>query len=218
MHQSFRNFTCYITDDCSTDNSSSIVLEFIKSDSRFILIENQRKLYQPGNYDQIIRDNPDIDEEEVIVEVDGDDWLPDENVFKRISDVYQDDSVWIANGRFVYSDGRQGFAAPPGDFEKIREENFAASHIRTWKAFLWREIEQDYLKDDSGNYWEVAGDVAFMLPMLEMSGPQHYRFMSEINYVYNEENPINDHKVSLPRVVKIAEKIRKNYKYTTLSR
>lgn len=72
MHQSFRNFTCYITDDCSTDKSSSVAREFIKSDSRFTLIENQKKLYQPGNYDQIIRDNPGIDEEEVIVEVDGD--------------------------------------------------------------------------------------------------------------------------------------------------
>ncbi len=83
---------------------------------------------------------------------------------------------------------------------------------------MWRAIERDYLKDDAGNYWEVAGDVAFMLPMLEMSGPQHYRFMPDINYVYNEENPINDHKVNLQRVVKIAEKIRKNYKYSALSR
>ena len=54
MSQRYKDFTCYITDDMSTDNTVSIVHETIKNDSRFILIENQSKLYQPGNYDQII--------------------------------------------------------------------------------------------------------------------------------------------------------------------
>ena len=31
-----------------------------------------------------------------------------------------------------------------------------------------------------------------MFPMLEMSGQEHYRFMKDINYVYNEQNPLND--------------------------
>ena len=73
--QTFKDFKCYITDDLSTDNSVNLVKNFIKTDDRFILIENSEKLYQPGNYDQVIRNNPDIDDNDVIVEIDGDDWL-----------------------------------------------------------------------------------------------------------------------------------------------
>jgi len=55
-----------------------------------------------------------------------------------------------------------------------------------------------------------------MYPMLEMSGEEHYTFMNEINYVYNESNPINDHKVDLKMVTEIANKIRNKSKYNKL--
>jgi glycosyltransferase involved in cell wall biosynthesis len=218
MTQKYDNFVCYITDDMSTDNSVELVKDLIKDDPRFILIENTKKFYQPGNYDQVIRHNENVDDEDIIVEVDGDDWLPNRSTFNRIVDVYNGGDVWIANGSFIYSNGRAGFAAPPRNIENIRRETFTASHMRTWKAFLWREIEEDYLKDDDGQYWSVSGDLAFMYPMIEMSGAEHYRFMTEINYVYNEENPLNDHKVNMSSVSVITNKIRNRPPYTKLTR
>jgi hypothetical protein len=62
----------------------------------------------------------------------------------------------------------------------------------------------------------VTGDLSFMFPMLEMSGQEHYRFMEEINYVYNEQNPINDHKVDILMVNHIADKIRKMNSYNKI--
>ncbi len=216
ISQRHKEFKCYITDDLSTDNSVKKAEDLIKNDDRFILIKNTEKKYQPGNYDQVINGDYGIDDNDIIVEVDGDDWLPDTKVLSRINDVYSDDNVWIANGSFKYSDGRKGFAAPPRDIDNIRNEPFTASHMRTWRAFLWRAIDTDYLKDDNGQYWEVAGDLAFMFPMLEMSGPEHYRFMNEINYVYNEQNPLNDHKVNMPAVNNIVKILRTKPKYKRL--
>ena len=218
MSQKFKDFKCYITDDLSTDNSVNVVKEMISGDDRFILIENKNKMYQPGNYDQVIRYNKLIDDNEIIVEVDGDDWLPNTSTLGRINDVYNNQDVWIANGSFVYSNGRPGFAAPPRDINNIRKEVFTASHIRTWRAFLWRAIDEDYLKDDNGNYWSVAGDLAFMYPMIEMAGEEHYKFMNEVNYVYNEENPLNDHKVNMGSVNEIVVKIRNRETYKRLIR
>ena len=141
MSQKYKDFKCYITHDMSTDNSVNIVKEIIKNDDRFILLDSiDKKIYQAGNFDRIIRYNENIDDNEVIVEVDGDDWLPDSDVFKRINEVYSDQSVWIANGSFKYSNGQMGFAQPQTDFENIRSNVFTASHIRTWRAFLWRKI------------------------------------------------------------------------------
>lgn len=211
--QTFKDFKCYITDDMSTDNSVNLVKNYIKNDDRFILIENSTKFYQPGNYDQVIRNNPNISDSDIIVEVDGDDWLPDTNVFKRINDLYKDKNVWIANGSFKYSTGQPGFSSKQQITNNLRNIVFTASHIRTWRAFLWRKIKIEDLKDDTGTYWSVTGDLSFMYPMLEMSGEEHYRFMEDINYVYNEENPINDHKINMSSVNKIVNIIRQKKPY-----
>ncbi len=215
--QSHTNFVCYITDDMSTDNTVDIIKEIIATDNRFILIENKIKLYQPGNYDTVIRNNEfNIDDNDVMIEVDGDDWLPDNEVFTRINNIYSDDDIWIANGRFIYSSGEIGFATEQKNIESIRNNTFTASHIRTWRAFLWRKIKVSDLKDNNGIYWQVAGDLSFMYPMLEMATNKHYKFMTDINYVYNETNPLNDHKVSMSKVNEIVNKIRFKVPYSKL--
>lgn len=216
MNQTMDDFTCYITDDLSTDRSVRIVESLIRNDDRFILIKNKQKMYQPGNYDQVLRNNPEIEDNEVVVELDGDDWLPDNNALQRIEDVYSDNDIWIANGSFKYSTGAPGFASEQIIDENLRQKRFTATHIRTWRAFLWRKINQEDLKDRDGIYWKVTGDLSFMYPMLEMSGQEHYKFMSDINYVYNEQNPINDHKVDFLMVNVIAEEIRKMKPYSKL--
>jgi glycosyltransferase involved in cell wall biosynthesis len=216
MTQKYKDFRCFITDDMSTDNTVEKVKNFIKDDERFILIENEQKMYQPGNYNQVIRGDYDIKDTDICVEVDGDDWLPDSQVFDRISTLYSDENVWLANGSFRYHDGRVGFAKPHTTFEDIRFKPFTLTHIRTWRAFLWRKIKEEDLKDGNGVYWNVAGDLAFMFPMVEMSGPEHYRFMDEINYIYNESNPLNDHKVNLTRVQEVDRTIRNFNPYEKL--
>jgi hypothetical protein len=199
----------------STDNTVNIVRETIKNDSRFILIENQSKLYQPGNYDQIIN-SKNIYDDEICVEVDGDDWLPDSNVFTRINEVYKDKEVWMTSGSFRYHDGRPGFANPPTNFSNVRKQTFTLSHLRTWKSWLWKKIKPEDLRDENNNYWNVAGDLSFMFPMFEMSGEKHYRFLSDINYIYNESNPINDHKVNMSNVIHTVNKIRNKPEYKQL--
>ncbi len=216
MGQSFKDFKCYITDDLSTDNSVAIVKKLIADDDRFILIENTEKLYQPGNYDQVIRDNKNINDNDVIIEIDGDDWLPNSKTLEKIHQVYQDDNVWITNGSFKYSNGTNGFSSKQKLDENLRQSRMTCSHMRTWRAFLWRKINQEDLKDENGYYWKVTGDLAFMFPMLEMSGDEHYKFIEDITYVYNEQNPINDHKVDLVLVNEIANKIRAMKPYKKL--
>lgn len=217
MTQSYKDYTCYITSDKSTDNSVNLVKQLIKNDNRFKLIEDTDiKLYQTGNFDRNIRYNKDVDDNEVLVEVDGDDFLPDVDVLNRIKTVYEDTNVWIATGSFKYSSGYSGFAQPQTDFDNLRTKRFTASHIRTWRAFLWRKIKEEDLRDENGNYWQWSGDLCFMYPMLEMSGPEHYRFMNDINYIYNGDNNINEHKVNMSMVVDHARKIRRLKSYDRL--
>jgi len=215
MSQKYKDFTCYITDDMSTDKTVEIIEKTIKGDSRFVLIKNEKKMYQPGNYDQVIR-GLNIPDDEICLEVDGDDWLPNANVFGLINDVYQNQDVWMTSGSFKYQDGRPGFAQPPQNQNNIRQQTFTLSHLRTWKSWLWKKINQQDLKDTTGEYWSVAGDLSFMFPMFEMSGLQNYRHINDIIYIYNESNPLNDHKVNMSKVINTVSKIRSMTPYSKI--
>jgi glycosyltransferase involved in cell wall biosynthesis len=216
MSQQYKDFKCYIFDDLSTDDTSSKVKEIIKDDSRFILIKNEKKLYQPGNYDLVIR-HMNLPDDEICVEVDGDDWLPNSKVFSYINDLYQNENVWMTSGSFTYHNGTPGFASPPTTIENLRKQAFTLSHLRTWKSWLWKKIKESDLKDSDGEYWSVAGDLAFMFPMLEMAGMEHFKFVSEKLYIYNESNPLNDHKINMSNVLKTTNIIRNKPSYPKLN-
>jgi len=188
--QTVSDFKCYVFNDGCTDRTIEIFNELTKEDPRFILIDNKVKRYQGGNYDYLIRESGEVQDEDIIVEVDGDDWLPDKNVFKRVLSYYEDGNTWITYGQFVYQDDRIGFARPV-DFSYLRRDQFTATHLRTWKPALWKKIRVEDLKVN-GLYPESSGDVFFMMPMLEMAGPENSKFTPHINYVYNFANPIGD--------------------------
>jgi hypothetical protein len=122
----------------------------------------------------------------------------------------------MTSGSFKNTRGMTGFASKPASFDNIRKQLFTLSHLRTWKSWLWKKIKEEDLKDENGEYWKVAGDLAFMFPMFEMSGEEHYRFLTDINYVYNETNPLSDHKVDLNATVVLANKIRNKTPYQKL--
>lgn len=205
MSQTYKNFVCYIVDDMSTDQSANRVKNFISGDDRFKLIVNEKKRYQGGNYDLICRELPDVYDDDIFIEVDGDDWLPDSGVFERVLNHYNSGDVWIANGCFKYSDGRMGFSQPVTDLSKLRHGPYTASHLRTWKVFLWRAIEPTDLKDENGDWWSAACDLVFMYDMFELAGLEHYKFMTEINYIYNDSNPLNEHKQHMPKINKMIQ-------------
>lgn len=203
QNQKYNNFICYITDDLSTDNSVKVVENFIKNDSRFKLIINKEKRYQGGNYDLICREMLDVFDEDIVVEVDGDDWLPDNEVFDRVIKTYNSGDIWIANGSFVYSHGKMGFSSPVTNLALLRHGPYTASHLRTWKVFLWRSIKPEDLRDQNGNWWTCACDLIFMYDMFEMAGLEHYAFMPEVNYIYNDTNPFNEHKQFMPKIMEM---------------
>ena len=52
-----------------------------------------------------------------------------------------------------------------------------------------------------------------MFPMLEMSGNRQ-EFVDEVLYVYNDQNPISDHKIRRKVQILAAKEIRSKEKYS----
>lgn len=216
LGQNYKDFKCFLIDDVSTDNSFRLAKNLIGNDDRFILIKNVEKKYKTLNYVSILNDNPNIDDNEIIIELDGDDWLAHSNVLSHINNVYMDENIWITNGSFRYLSGSMGFSSEQKNFDTLRRSVFTASHLRTWKAFLWRKINEEDHKDSDGNYWKINADLAYMLPMLEMASNKHYKFIPEILLIYNDLNPLNDHKIDMNLVNKLSIEIRGRKKYDNL--
>ena len=213
--QKYKNFKCFLIDDMSTDGSSDVVKKIIQNDSRFKLIMNKEKKYALGNIAYILNEK-DIKKDDVIILMDGDDWLSSAGVLSRLNDEYVKD-VFMTYGSYVYSPiGRKGSEPSkyPDDIIKnnlFRRDSWRASHLRTFKYHLWKKLNQEDLKENA-QYFEMTYDQAIMLPLLEMSS-ERSRYIPEVLYVYNKQNPLNVDKIKAKKQSDLAEKIRNKKPY-----
>lgn len=192
--QSFKDFKMYLLDDVSTDDTVSKIESLIKDDSRFELIVNKEKKFKLKNIDLLIRDINKFEDEDIIVELDGDDKLAHADVLKAINNKYSMNyNLWLTNGSFIYRDGRMGFSGKVLP-SQIRNMPFRFSHLRTWKAHLWKKINPEDFNDKFGNPIISAPDLAYSFPMVEMAANGHYEFIPEIHYIYNDDSPFNEFK------------------------
>jgi glycosyltransferase involved in cell wall biosynthesis len=196
--QTVAGWRCHVIDDASTDGTHAAARAAIAGDERFVLSRNSSRIGQLANHDAIMR-LAEIDDDDIAVVVDGDDWLAHEQVFEKLLDAYADGRTWITYGQFTMFDGehyRVGFSAPPARPSRVRACRWTTAHLRTWRAHLWRRIDPGHLRlARTDRFWPMAGDQAGMLPMLELAGPARAKFLPEVSYVYNRENPGNDDKV-----------------------
>ena len=209
--QTHKNFECLLIDDMSTDGSCEIIEQEIKDDTRFRLIKNSEKKYGLRNYYEGINiTNPRKDD--VIVTLDGDDWLYNESVLEKLDTIYNKGDCWITYGNYIrYPTGELGHCTKYPDKViqegSYRKDVWRASQLRTFKYGLWEKINISDLKNEEGDFYSVAWDFAFMFPLLEMAAEKHV-FVDQILYVYNRDNPINDDKVDMHLQVATGDKIR----------
>lgn len=198
MSQKYDSFKVIFVDDCSNDGSYE---KLPHNDERVIIVKNETRKTALENIHDAIMNHCDPDD--IVVLVDGDDWLPNKNVLSYINDFYNENNCWIMYGQASWTDGRRGFASayPESEFSGLRKGAFRVSHIRSFKAGLYQKIqEQDpsfsCMKDSNGEFYKMTYDVAIMFPIMEMAGYEKVKFNDTILYVYNRNNPISDDKVN----------------------
>jgi len=200
LNQNYDNFRVLFTDDCSKDNTFGLVKEAVHASGRANIAtvhKNETRIGALGNLYNMIHSCGD---DEIVLTLDGDDWLPNDNVLNRLNDIYSREDIWMTYGQYTnHPMGGVGVAAPyPGhviDSNSFRNFTWGASHLRTFYAWLFKEIKKEDLMKD-GHFYPMTWDLAMMFPMMEMSG-HRAKYLHDILYVYNLENPINDHKVNM---------------------
>ncbi len=218
--QEYQNYQCILIDDMSTDNTVEIVYREIADDNRFTLIENTEKAFALKNiYDAI--QLSEAEDEDIIVTLDGDDWFAKGDVLNILDEAYMKSDCWMSYGSYAeYPSGYRGKFAkqiPQSVIENnlYRSSPWYSSHLRTFKSHLWNRINVDDLRDSDGNFFRMAWDLSFMFPMLEMAGNKS-KYIEDILYIYNVQNPLNDHKVDHRLQIMTEGYIRGKQKYETI--
>jgi glycosyltransferase involved in cell wall biosynthesis/SAM-dependent methyltransferase len=200
LDQNYTNFRVIFTDDCSPDATFGKTNAFVMTHhngTKATLIKNTNRVGALENLYNMIHS---CDDDEIILTLDGDDWFPDNDVLNKLNRTYSGGDIWMTYGQYKNStDGGRGVAQQYPDHvinnNNFRRHIWSASHLRTFYAWLFKRIRREDLMKD-GKFFVMTWDFAMMFPMLEMAG-EHSKYISDILYVYNLDNPINDHKVNI---------------------
>lgn len=229
VNQKYDNYDIIMIDAFTNDGTYDVLLEYESKHENFTCVRKTNRCFQTEN----IKDGVNLATPgSIIVTVDFDDWFPDDGVLSRLNKVYTDD-VWMTYGTYIeYIGNGQYRVFPDGFFHQHTEETiktnsyrsarWLSSHLRTFRRELFMNIkDEDLIDPETNSYYDISGDVTFMMPMLEMSA-ERQRYISDIMYVYNRTNPISDDKkdvngsVGSVRQEQVANRIREKIKYSRL--
>ena len=190
------SFVCVVIDDASTDETLGRTLGDLSTlkaalGTNFMLVRNGARKFSLRNIVEAIRTYGQPGD--VVVILDGDDELR-RDALVELGAAYRR-GAWMTYGNFVTSSGKPSWM--PAYPQKVlrasavRQYPWRASHPKTFKIELFNHLtDEDFTHE--GRWFETAGDVALMIPMLEMAA-ERALYIPEPIYVWNDENELSDH-------------------------
>lgn len=209
-------------DDASNDGTHQLILDWLASHPDHTVDYRHNPVRVGGTENTLagIRSAP---EDAIVVELNGDDWLPDTGVLSYLNRVYADPAVWM-----TYNSARLA-AGPPASWARpysaavvhanaFREqEEWTASHLHSFRRKLFDHLNGDsFIDPQTGQFWECADDQALYLALLELCG-EHARHLDRITYVYNFRDASHSFQ-NAARSVSVAARVRRSKGYLPLAR
>lgn len=194
--QDYDNFEVLMIDDCSSDGTGALMDGFPFQEAR--VIHNQSNKKMPFNLTHIRSGDPN----DVVVIVDGDDYLPHDRVLAVLDQYYRSDpSLWLTYGSYTRWPDPNYMPNPAIDYPDYVKQNRSYrnydqifNHPVTFRRWLFNHIADWELQDDLGLWFQAGYDCVLMMPLLELAG-KHWRYLPDILYTYNEANPTSDAKI-----------------------
>lgn len=182
---------CVFVDDASDDRTFEKASEYASRDGRFIVSRNPCREWAAKsrwNALQIATKLPDIHPSDVVLLLDGDDWLHNSESLFQIVDFQSRYRLLASHGNYcdengVPCDWSSDYPEHVRAASGYRRHLFVGTHAR---AFRWGLVK--YLDDrvflNGGENIRAATDFALYIPVLELAG-RHTLFNHQISYVYN---------------------------------
>lgn len=235
LRQKYANYRVVCVDDASIDGTAQKIAQYIKkhnlSATWELVVSKKRTRKLAHWYREIHR----CKDNEIVLLLDGDDWLFGDNVFQIINEIYSTTDTWFTYGQYknepVYEAQRWGFKergyAKPilSKVEKLhnyRNHMFIFMHLRTFYTALFKKIRlQDLItKTVDGfvdDFFPASNDLAIVFPMVEMAYG-HVTFVPDIVYVRNVYSDLVGFKIDNHLQISGSREIRKKEKYKPLKK
>lgn len=194
--QDYPNYKIIYFDDASDDDTYNKANSFIKSKNlqdKFISVNVQQRMYKTWFYFNLEK-FIDINDNDILVFLDGDDSFYCENVLSYLNDVYNKTNCWMTYGGMVVWEGGDVIKEPypqnsviPQEIisqKAYRKDTWRTSHLKTMRGFLWKKFNVWDLCPD-GQFLVGPDDLAIMFSMLEMCPPEKVYRVTEPIYLYN---------------------------------
>ena len=199
LEQEYDNYEVLYIDDCSTDNTLQKVKTLTKNNKKWNIVSNEKNMKRGYNISPINKNIQKFmnNDEDILIFVDGDDWLASSDVLTKLNNFYNDKQCWMSYGGMVcWKGGEEINEANPQNSsysydvhisKNYRKDLWRASHLRTFKWWLYKKIKDEDLRySKTNNYYFHAEDLATSYPCLEMSGIDKIGVHDFVTYVFNE--------------------------------
>lgn len=226
LNQTYTNYKVTYIDDASTDNTYEKVKEIVEELPNWDVIKNSENKGATYNYFHNLNSYVE-DPEEIIIHLDGDDWLYDETVLEKLNTFYNEKDCWMTYGGFIVWNGEDAEPTLPypqstlyPDFihehKMYRQDHWRASHLRTYRAYLLKAIKLEDLRDlKEGKYYWHASDLAFQYICMEMCPKDKIQVIDFYAHIYNHSkvNRVRTHEREHADNSKYEAEIRNRKKY-----
>lgn len=199
FEQTYSNYRIIYINDGSTDGTLQKVDALISLQNKkekCTLISNTTSLGKVANWHRAIHLCSD---EEIVVLLDGHDWLSHDQVLLWLNSCYDDSRVWMTYGSACefpsYKRPKTRREIPQRvhkrhSYRALSKKIFLISHLKTAYAGLLKKIKLEDLQMN-GEFLPAAAEEAFMLPAIEMA-KEHAHFIRDILCIFNRKEVAYD--------------------------
>lgn len=196
LKQQYDHYRIIYINDASKDNSQKLLDNYLVSHQLSNKIQLITYDAPQGKLNAFYNAIHHCQDHEIIVLLDGRDWLVNEWVLSNICHLYHENDILLTYGSctsFPYGCNigmRNG--ATPDDIVKKHQfrKVFPFMPLRSFYAWLFKQIKKEDLVDPgTGDFYEHAAECYIMWPLMEMADTR-FKYIPNITYVVNCINPI----------------------------
>lgn len=200
--QDYENWLMIVVDDCSTDKTRDVASAVAKTDSRIHVDHNETN--QGAVYNQVNVIST-LQPHDIVMLLDGDDALVNNpQIFQMYNNMYDGSTEFTYGSCWSMADNIPLIAQHyPEDVKRNKTYrqhkfnwNMPYTHLRTFHAGLVQMIDYSNFIGPDGQWYKAGGDGSLFYAAIENADPDKVKVVTDIVYLYNDLNPLNDYKVN----------------------
>jgi cellulose synthase/poly-beta-1,6-N-acetylglucosamine synthase-like glycosyltransferase len=196
LSQNYPNFRIVYIDQESTDGSWETVCrlaDYSLHPEKVTFLRSEKFVGSLARFYDAIHESKD---EEILVIVDGNDFLAHENVLTKLNKIYSKPSIWMTYGNFLDYPSYKQIPVRCKQIPKnvvfnnsFRSHEIQEMHLTSFYAGLFKQIRKEDLVY-KGRFLSMHDTPAYTIPLLEMAG-KHASFINDVLYLHTKSPTVS---------------------------